>query len=317
MSTGDAVLPVEVTHEDENTLRAVIYARVSTDDSDQSVENQIPLCEEWCKRHGVVVDSVYDENFTGSTLNRPKFREMLGRLDLGGITYVVVYDQSRLTRCEKTYGNFDKVQELINGKGAVIRFVSTDVAPESDGGRYYTKINDITNSKYNEEVARKTSMAMRKKSDEGKHMGLPAAFMFTDDIPGAPEGRYQAPDLEHGIVGTRTVTEAYLMSMAREGISLSKAAKYIGVSPNTLIAEMKPREEVPHRRLKKVARAKMRDPDYKPKESDYVYFYRFKGTKDRFTEYMTLYEEAIGTRKGVTSERAGNDRENTSERVVE
>ena len=96
-----------------------------------------------------------------------------------------------------------------------------------------------------------------------------------------------------------------------------KAAELIGVSANALVAEMKPREPNPRRRLKKVAKAKAKDPSYEIKDTDYVYYYRFKGTKDRYTRYMTLYEEATGTRKGVTSERAGNDRENTSERVVE
>ena len=117
-------------------------------------------------------------------------------------------------------------------------------------------------------------------------------------------------------MGTKTVTEEYLMSLAREGVPLAKAAKLIGVSANTLVAEMKPREQNPRRRLKKVAKAKARDPSYQIKDTDYVYFYRFKGTKDRYTLYMTLYEEAIKARKGVSSERVGNEVENASERVV-
>ena len=299
-----------------NVLRAVIYARVSTDDSDQSVENQLPLCRKWCENHGVEVDSEYYEDYTGSTLNRPKFREMLGRLDLGGITYVVAYDQSRLTRCKQTWGNFDKVKEIIQSKGAVVRFVSTDVDPQSDAGEILSKFNDIANAKYNEDLSRRTTIGMGRKRAEGKHMGLPAAFMFEEDIKDAPEGRYVRPDTEHGIIGTRTVTEAYLMSLAREGVSIQKAAEYIGISPNTLVAEMKPREQVPHRRLKKTAVAKMKDPAYRVKDTDYVTFYRFKGTKDRYTPYVTLYEEARKARKGVASETVCYGDENTSERVV-
>ena len=302
--------------EESNVLRAVIYARVSTDDSDQSVENQLPLCRAWCERNGIVVDSEYYEDYTGSTLNRPKFREMLGRLDLGGVTYVVAYDQSRLTRCKQTWGNFDKVKEIIHAKGAVVRFVASDIDPQSEAGEVLSKFSDLNNARYNEEVSRKTTIGMQRRRAEGKHMGLPAAFMFAEDIESAPAGRYVKPDAEKGIIGTRTVTESYLMSLARDGVSLYKAAGYIGVSVNALVAEMKPREQVPHRRLKKTAIAKMKDPSYRVKESDYVWYYRFKGTKDRYSMYMALYEEAVGSRKGCASERVGKCDGNGSERVV-
>ena len=298
-----------------NVLKAVIYARVSTDDSDQSVQNQLPLCRDYCARNGWKVVGEYFEDYTGSTINRPRFLEMLGRLELRDVSYVVAYDQSRLTRCKTTDGNFDRVREIINKKGATIRFVATDVDPNSEAGEILTKFNDIANSRYNVELSRKTSSAMqRKKAEEHKHMGRPARFMFTEDIEGAPEGRYRKPDPDNGIKGTFTVPEDYVMSFARDGISIHKAAKLMGISPNTLIAEMKPREAQAHKRLKSVAVAKIDDWNYVVSDTDYVFYTRCKGTKDRYSTYMTLYEDAIKRRKGSTSERVGNDPENTSER---
>lgn len=298
---------------------AVIYARVSTDDSDQTVENQLPLCRAYCEKYGYRIVGEYSEEHTGSTINRPKFLEMLGRLSLGDVNYVVVYDQSRLTRSDEPNGDFKYVQKLINDRHALVRFVATDIDPKSDAGKILTSFNSFTNAKFNEELSRKTSIGMQRKKTQGDHgsnVGRPAAFMFIEDIPTAPEGRYQAPDPENGVIGTRTVTEDYLLSLAREGVSLRQAAKYIGVSVTVLIAEMRPRESVPSRRLKKVAVAKAKDPNYTIKDSDYVYYYRYKGTKDRYTPYMTLYEQAVGVRKGGRSERVGNEGENRSERVV-
>lgn len=299
---------------------AVIYARVSTDDTDQSVTNQLPLCRDYCERHGYRVIGEYSEEHTGSTINRPKFLEMLGRLSLGDVNYVVVYDQSRLTRSDEPNGDFKYVQKLINDRHALIRFVSTDIDPKSDAGKILTSFNSFTNAKYNEELALKTSAAMqvkRKAGDHGYNMGRPASFMFIEDIPTAPKGRYIKPDPEKGIIGTRAVTEEYLMSLARQGISLRKAAQLIGVSVTALIAEMRPRESVPNRRLKKVALAKARDPNYEIKDTDYVFFYRYKGTKDRYTPYMTLYKQVTGVGKGDCKERVENDPEKCSERVVE
>lgn len=301
------------------TKKAFIYARVSTDDSDQTVENQIPICQAYCESKNWNVVEVFSEEYTGSTINRPEFTRMLGKIDLLGIDYVVAYDSSRLTRCKDTNGSIAKVQELINKRGAEVRYASMDIDTKSFAGQMLDAVNTITNAQYNAELSRKTIIGMQTKrmqGEHGKHMGLPAKFMFTEDIETAPTGRFQEPDEKKGISGTKTVTEEYLMSFAREGISLSKAAELIGVSANALVAEMKPREPNPRRRLKKVAKAKAKDPSYEIKDTDYVYYYRFKGTKDRYTRYMTLYEETVKARKGDGSERVGNEAENASERVV-
>lgn len=320
MTSGMEVDPVQSYELDQKGVQtAVIYARVSTDDSDQTVENQLPLCRDYCERLGYKIVGEYAEEHTGSTINRPKFLEMLGRLSLGDVNFVVVYDQSRLTRSDEPNGDFKYVQKLINDRHALIRFVAYDIDPKSKAGRIITGFNSFTNSEYNEELSRKTTIGMQTRKaqgDFGTHVGHPAKIMFVEDIPTAPAGRFQEPDERRGIVGTKAITEEYLYSFARQGISLAQAARIIGVSPNTLVAEMKPREQNPRRRLKKVAIAKARDPDYQVKETDYVSYYRFKGVKDRYTPYMTLYEDAIRTRKGDTSERVGNDPENTSERGV-
>ena len=310
---------IDAIPEQSRTKKAFIYARVSTDDSDQTVENQIPICMAYCESKNWEVVEVFSEEYTGSTINRPEFSRMLGQIDILGIDYVVVYDASRLTRCKDSSGNIQKVLDLINRRGAEVRYASMDIEQNSIAREMLDAVSSVTNAQYNIELSRKTTIGMQTKRAQGPHghhMGLPARFMFVEDIATAPEGRFQEPDDKRGIVGTKTVTEEYLMSLAREGVPLAKAAKLIGVSANTLVAEMKPREQNPRRRLKKVAKAKARDPSYQIKDTDYVYFYRFKGTKDRYTLYMTLYEEAIKARKGVSSERVGNEVENASERVV-
>ena len=145
---------------------AVIYARVSTDDSDQTVENQLPLCRAYCEKYGYRIVGEYSEEHTGSTINRPKFLEMLGRLSLGDVNYVVVYDQSRLTRSDEPNGDFKYVQKLINDRHALVRFVATDIDPKSDAGKILTSFNSFTNAKFNEELSRKTSIGMQRKKSQ-------------------------------------------------------------------------------------------------------------------------------------------------------
>jgi len=92
-----------------------------------------------------------------------------------------------------------------------------------------------------------------------------------------------------------------IFNFARAGKSLSFVAENIlGMSTSAFIAELKKREDEPTIRYNK--------------DGEPVEYYRYKGTKDRYSEYMRLYNDAISVRKGVCSERGQKTPENRSER---
>lgn len=109
---------------------------------------------------------------------------------------------------------------------------------------------------------------MEKAKESGKHVSRPARFMFLEDIESAPKGRcILTPTEDHKTV-TMVRTEGELMEYARKGYSINYVAKNIFCIPtNVLLNEMK-----------------LRDPD-NPRS-------RAKGMKDRFSEYMRLYDES-------------------------
>lgn len=111
-------------------------------------------------------------------------------------------------------------------------------------------------------------MEMRK--SEGKHVSRPAVFMFLEDVEGAPEGRCILVPTEGRKTVTMVRSEAEIMGYAKKGFTLNYVAKNIlGIPTTVLTNEMK-----------------LRDPD-DPKS-------RAKGVKDRFTEYMRLYNDSKG-----------------------
>ena len=60
-------------------MKASIYSRKSkfTGKGD-SVKNQVQMCKEYGKMHGITSYIVYeDEGFSGGTTNRPKFQKMI------------------------------------------------------------------------------------------------------------------------------------------------------------------------------------------------------------------------------------------------
>ena len=63
----------------EQKRRAILYIRVSTDEQARgnSLAHQLAVLERYCEVEGIEVDSVYKEDFSAKTFERPEFRRLL------------------------------------------------------------------------------------------------------------------------------------------------------------------------------------------------------------------------------------------------
>lgn len=253
--------------------RAILYARVSTNDKDQRTETQEREMKQYCENNGIEVVAYYADEKTGTTVLRQGLMTALMHIRMSEvhIDYLMVYDQSRLTRDEAT----KDIKKQLEGTGCNIFYVAT--GKESDNsaaGRIVESITDIMNAEEIRVMREKTKLGMRTRKLQGKHIARPATFMFAEDIESAPKGKCILVTDETHKTLTKVLPENTLYEYARQGYSYSYVARnFIGVSPNVLYYEMKPAGDDP----------------------------RCKGTKDRYTEYMRLYHEAKGNRKGVNS----------------
>lgn len=290
MSEPESVRPVPQ-NMDGDGIRVVIYCRVSTDDKGQTNENQEFMCRQWCEAHGYEVVEVYRDQMTGTTLLRPQFSMMLNRiLTMRDIDFIVAYDQSRITRGEDPSNNFDAVKSIISGTRCRFRFVLMDVTGDGVADRIVQDINTRINAQENRLRSDRTKAALLERKSRGIHVGRPARILFAEDIDLKPKGCFK-----QGV--TVVIPERTLFDYARSGYSLNYVAtKIFGISPAVLTWEMRER-----------------DPD-DPK-------CRNKGVKDRYTTYMTLYNEAVGLGaddcKGLPLQRVENPDETALQRVVE
>lgn len=80
--------------------KAVIYARYSSDSqSEQSIEGQLHVCEEYAKSHDIIILNTYiDRAMTGTNDNRPDFQRMLKDSSRREWDYVLVYKLDRFSR---------------------------------------------------------------------------------------------------------------------------------------------------------------------------------------------------------------------------
>ena len=79
---------------------AVVYARYSSDNqTEQSIEGQLRVCEQYAKFNDIlIVDTYIDRAMSGTTDNRPDFQRMLMDSDKKQWDYVLVYKFDRFSR---------------------------------------------------------------------------------------------------------------------------------------------------------------------------------------------------------------------------
>lgn len=297
--------------EDLSGMKAVAYARVSTDekDHDQDPQTQIDAIRKYCADRNIEIVAEYSEHKSAKDLDRREWDSMMGRIMRGGINLLVARDESRISR---DMADMASVVKLLDQFDVRIRYVNSSATPESGAGKLVNTINTWQAEEERRKLRANTSAGMQMRKARGEHMGKYLAFAFAEDIPFMDEhmkGRINTDPnrttKKDGTPGriTKIYPENYIYSFARDGYSLTYVAeKVLGISHATLIYAMKKREDVP--------KVRYRD-DGSP-----VYYCRYTGLKDRYSVYMTLYDEAISRRKGVSSETVENEAEKPSERVV-
>lgn len=109
-----------------NNRRAVIYVRLSADDSNNpslSPLNQEKICKEYAQRLGDSIFAVYkDINRSGANLERPGFLRLINDAKKSMISKVYIKDWSRLTR---DISDLRMIRKLLE-KDLDVRIVSSD-----------------------------------------------------------------------------------------------------------------------------------------------------------------------------------------------
>ncbi|MCR5704782.1 MAG: recombinase family protein [Eubacterium sp.] len=117
-------------NENENTVKAVIYARVSTDSDGQkdSCANQIELAMNFISNHTSIehVGTYIDDGISGKNdFTRPQYNEMLSQISAGRIDLIITKSLSRLNRDEMN--SFQLKQLLLQNNATVLTLEDNQV----------------------------------------------------------------------------------------------------------------------------------------------------------------------------------------------
>ena len=148
---------------------AVIYARYSSDSqSEQSIEGQLRVCEDYAKRNDILILGTYiDRAMTGTNDNRPDFQRMIKDSARREWSVILVYKLDRFSR--------DKYATAINKnilKNNGVKVISAmENIPDTPEGIILESLLEGMNQYYSAELAQKIRRGMRETRIKGNYQG--------------------------------------------------------------------------------------------------------------------------------------------------
>lgn len=218
-----------MTGEDAGQQKALLYARVSTDDHGQNPEAQLQVMRQWCADNNVAIVGEYVDEKSGKDMDRPQFQAMIGRIAASSISMtsekinlLVAWNLSRISRDQADFLNLSKMMATY---GCHIRFVNDSTKPETMEGQLIASIGAWQAEQERKKISENTKMALRQRKAAGKHNARPMRIVFQEDID---SGLYQAEGMlrfddkvKHK---TKITTMPEVLAWASEGLSLRAIA---------------------------------------------------------------------------------------------
>ena len=155
---------------------AVIYARYSSDkQTEQSIEGQVRVCNEYARKHDIViVDQYVDRAMTGTNDRREEFQKMLKDSAKAKWDYVLVYKLDRFSR--------DKYESAIHRRtlrNNGIKLVSAmENIPDSPEGIILESLLEGMNQYFSAELSQKVKRGMRESRNKGNYTGGPVPLGY-------------------------------------------------------------------------------------------------------------------------------------------
>ena len=167
----------------ENRITA-LYCRLSQDDGREgesnSIVNQKSLLKEYArKQHFKNLRFFVDDGYSGTSFDRPSFREMEQLIESGEVGTVIVKDMSRLGRNYLQVGMYTDIVFPEND----VRFIAVNDNVDSEVQTEFdmTPIRNFCNELYARDTAQKIKSTFRMKGESGKHLTVNPPFGYVKD----------------------------------------------------------------------------------------------------------------------------------------
>lgn len=159
-----------------------LYERLSREDENMgesySIQNQKKLLEDYCRekawsrfRHFT------DDGISGTTFERPEFKEMMNLVYDGEIETIIIKDMSRLGRDYLVVG---QLREVFRKQG--VRLIAINDNHDSDrGDDDFLVFRDVMNEMYAKDISKKIRSTFKQKGKSGKHIASSCPYGYLKD----------------------------------------------------------------------------------------------------------------------------------------
>ena len=96
--TYDQYLQFKGIHSENDTRQVIIYARVSTKNQKEDLQNQVSFLRQFCNAKGIIVDRCIEEYGSGLNYNRKKWNELLDEVMEQKIKTIIITQEDRFIR---------------------------------------------------------------------------------------------------------------------------------------------------------------------------------------------------------------------------
>jgi DNA invertase Pin-like site-specific DNA recombinase len=149
-------------------MRAVIYARISTNEEKQNIKQQVEYCKKRAIQEGYVVEKVFKDIKTGKSDNRRGYIRLKEYLKNNpGIT-LIVQDSDRLTR---SFYEGVELEKLIIKQKITLFSLSESINLKNANGRFMFRIRLAMNNFYVENLNDKIRIGVERAKKQGKFKG--------------------------------------------------------------------------------------------------------------------------------------------------
>ena len=148
---------------------AVVYARYSSDNqTEQSIEGQLRVCQEYATRNNIIIlDTYIDRAMTGTNDNRPDFQRMIRDSSKRQWDYVLVYKLDRFSR-----NKYEATNHKHTLKQNGVKVISaTESIPDTPEGIILESLLEGMNQYYSAELSQKVKRGMRETRIKGNFQG--------------------------------------------------------------------------------------------------------------------------------------------------
>jgi len=154
-------------------MKVAVYARVSTQDKGQDVQNQMHQLREYCARQGWTIAGEYIGQVSGKSANRESFKQLFQDASTRMFDLVLVWALDRFTR-EGVWETFDHVRKLTQFGIQFESYSEAHFRTTGPAGELMLAIAAWIAKQERLRISERTKAGMARAQREGKHCGRPA-----------------------------------------------------------------------------------------------------------------------------------------------